>query len=54
MVEQSHSGEGHGDAILVAGVYDIVVSHGAAGLCYVLHAAFVRAFYIISEWEEGI
>ena len=27
MVEQSHSGEGHCDAVLVAGVYDIVVSH---------------------------
>ena len=32
MVEQAHAGEGHGNAVLIAGFDNMVVAHAAAGL----------------------
>ena len=32
----------------------MVVAHGAAGLCDILHAALVGTLYIVAEGEEGI
>ena len=54
MVEQSHSRERHGDAVLVAGHDDVVVAHAAAGLGNELHATLVGTLNVVAEGEEGI
>lgn len=54
MVEEADACECHGDAILVARLDDIVITHRAAGLGYILHAALVSALYVVAEWEERV
>ena len=54
MMEQSYASECHGDAILVAGLDDIIVANAAAGLCNIFHAALVGALDVVAEGEEGI
>ena len=54
MVEQAHAGEGHGDAVFVASLDDVVVAHAASGLRHILHAALVRALDVVAEGEEGV
>lgn len=54
MVEKSYACECHGNAILVASVYYIVIAHRTAGLCYIFHAALVGTLDIVAEWEECI
>ena len=54
MVEQAHTGERHGDAILVAGLNHIVITDRAAGLCDKLHTALMGALDIVAEGEECI
>ncbi len=54
MVEQSHAGEGHGHAVLVALGDDQIVPDGAAGLGDILHAAAVRPLDVVREREEGV
>ena len=54
MVEQAHAGEGHGNAVLIAGFDNMVVAHAAAGLCYVGHAALMRPLDIVAEGEESV
>lgn len=54
MVEQPHSGERHGDAVLVASLDNIVVTYAAASLCDVFNSALVGALDVVTEWEESI
>ena len=54
MVEQSHVGEGHGNAIFVAGLDDIVVADGASCLRNVLHTALVGTLNVVAKGEEGV
>ena len=54
MMEKSDTGECHGYTILVAGVYDMVVTHTASCLRYVLHSTLVGTLHIVTEGEEGI
>ena len=54
MVEEAHAGEGHGDAVFVAGGYHVVVTNRTAGLGNILHAALVGAFDIVAKGEEGV
>ena len=54
VMEKTHACEGHRDAILVAGVDNMVVADGATGLGDVLHTALVGALDVVSEGEEGI
>lgn len=54
VVKEAHSSHGHGDAVFVAGLYDIVVPYGTARLGNVLHAALVGSFYVVSKGEERI
>ena len=49
MVEESDSGESHGDAIFVAGSNHMVVTHTAAGLCDELDTAAVSAFDVVAS-----
>ena len=42
-MEQADAGESHDDAVLIAHLDHIVVSHGAAGLGDVFHAALLCA-----------
>ena len=54
MVEQAHAGEGHGDAVFVAGHDDMVVTYRAACLGDVLHATLVGTLNVVAEGEEGV
>ena len=53
-MEQAHAGEGHDHVVQVAGLDDVVVADGAAGLGHVAHAGAVRALDVVAEGEEGI
>ena len=54
VVEQTDSGEGHGDAILVAGSDNMVVAYAATGLGHIFHATLVSALNVVAKGEEGI
>ena len=54
MMEQTHAREGHGDAVFVAGLDDVVVANAATGLCNIFHATLVGSLDIVAEGEEGI
>ena len=54
MVEQTHAGEGHGDAVLIALFDDQVITDGATGLCNVLNAGCSTALNGIREREERV
>lgn len=54
MVEQAHTGEGHGNTVLVAGVDDMVVAYGTTGLCHILYTTLVGAFNVVTEGEECV
>ena len=54
MVEQSHAGEGHGNAVLVAFFDYQIVTDGAAGLCNVLNTGSNTALDGVGDgasWE---
>ncbi len=54
MVEQPDPGEGHGDAVLITGVDDMVVPDGAAGLGDIGHAGLSGPLYVVAKGEEGV
>ena len=54
MVEQADAGEGHGDAVLVAGLDDVVIPDGAAGLGDELHAGLVGPLDVVAKGEESV
>ena len=54
MVEQTHAGEGHDDAVLVALLDDQIVTDGAAGLSDVLDTGSNTALNGVSEGEESV
>ena len=54
VVEETHMGECHGDAILVAGVDDMVVADATASLCDKLYTAAVGTLDVVAEGEESI
>ena len=53
-MEQPQAAEGHGDAVLVAGVDDLLVADGAAGLHDGGHAGAAGALDVVAEGEEGV
>ena len=54
MVEQTDASEGHGNAVLVAGIDNMIVTNATTSLCNVLNTTLVGTFNIVTEWEEGI
>lgn len=54
VVEQPYACERHGNAVLVAGFYDIVVAYAAASLSNIFNSALVGTLYVVTEGEEGI
>ena len=54
MVEQTYAGEGHGDAVFVACLDDVVITYGTAGLSNVLHATLVGSLHVVAKGEESI
>lgn len=54
MMKQAHAREGHGNAVLITSINNMVIAHAASGLCYVLHTALVSTLHIIAEGEESI
>ena len=53
-MEQPQAAEGHGDAVLVAGVDDLLVADGAAGLHDSGHAGAAGALDVVTKGEESI
>ena len=53
-MEQSHSGEVHDDAVLVAGLDDDIISHRTARLSYVPDTTAVSTLDIVAEREERV
>ena len=54
MVEQTDTGEGHGDAVFIAGHNDMIVADRATSLGDELHTTLMGTLDIIAEGEEGI
>ena len=54
MMEQSHASEGHGDAILVASLDDIVVADATASLRNIVDATLVGTLDVVAEGEECV
>ena len=54
VMEQPQAAEGHGDAVLVAGVDDLLVADGAAGLHDGGHAGAAGALDVVTEGEESV
>ena len=54
MVEKADTDEGHCDAILVAGINDMVVADATACLGNVLHSTLVSTLYVVAKGEESI
>ena len=54
MMEQPDAAERHRNAVLVAGVDDLLVPDGAAGLHNGRHAAAAGTLDVVAEGEEGI
>ena len=54
MMEQAHTGERHGNAVLVRGLDHVVIADGAARLYDVLNAGLACALYVVAEREERI
>lgn len=54
MMEEPYMRACHGDAILIAGVDDMVVSYGSSCLCNVFHTTSVCSLDVVAEGEEGI
>ena len=54
MVEKSYASECHGNAILVAGVDNMVIAHAASGLCYVFNSTLMSTLDIVAKGEESV
>ncbi len=54
VLEMTHRGEDHGDAVFVAGGDAVGIFDGAAGLGDGFYTSRCCCFHIIGEWEECI
>ena len=54
MMEQTHTSEGHGDAVFVAGHDDMIITHRTTSLGDILHTALMSTFDIVAKGEERI
>jgi hypothetical protein len=54
MMEQSYTGKGHCNAILVACVDDMVITHTSASLGNIFYSTLMGTLYVVTEWEECI
>lgn len=54
MMEQADTCKGHGNAVLVASLDNMVVTNTASSLCYIFHTALVGTFYVVAKREECV
>ena len=54
VVEEADVGESHSNAVAIAGLDDIVVPNGAAGLGDVGDAALMGALDVVPEGKKGV
>ena len=54
VVEQTDTGKCHSHSVFIAGSDHVIISHGAARLGNVFHAALISTLDIITEWEKCI
>ena len=54
MMEKPDPGEGHDHVVLIAGLYHMIVTDGAAGLCDIEDTASSCTLDIVTKGEEGI
>lgn len=53
-MEEANVSKRHSDAILVAGINNIVVTDTTACFCYVFNTTLMSTLNIVAEWEESI
>ena len=53
-MEQPQAAEGHGDAVLVTGINDLLVTDGTAGLHDGGHAGATGTLDVVAKGEEGV
>ena len=54
MMKEAHTCKRHCDAILVAGINNMIVTDTTACFCYVFNTTLMSTFNIVAEWEESI
>ena len=54
VVEESHAGEGHDNALLITLFDNQIITDGSAGFCNVLNTRGISALDVIGEGEESI
>ena len=53
-MEEANVSKRHSDAVLVAGINNVIVTDTTTCFCYVFNTALVSTLNIITEWEECI
>ena len=53
-MEEANVCKRHSDAVLVAGINNMIVTDTTACFCYVFNTTLVSTLNIVAEWEESI
>ena len=53
-MEEANVSKRHSDAVLVAGINNMIVTDTTACFCYVFNPTLMRTLNIVAEWEESI
>ena len=53
-MEEANVSKRHSDAVLVAGINNMIVTDTTACFCYVFNTPLVSTLNIVAEWEESI
>ena len=53
-MEEANVSERHSDAVLVAGINNMIVTDTTACFCYVFNTTLMSTLNIVAEWEESV
>ena len=53
-MEEANVSKRHSDAVLVAGINNMIVTDTTACFCYVFNTTLMSTLNIVAEWEESI
>lgn len=53
-MEEANVSKCHSDAVLVAGINNMIVTDTTACFCYVFNTTLMSTLNIVAEWEESI
>ena len=54
VMEDANVSKRHSDAVLVAGINNMIVTDTTACFCYLFNTTLVSTLNIVAEWEESI